>query len=117
MKFIFLNFSIKFQSIIEIPLFIILLRILDIRSTGGDLHDALPCVNNKTQNEVSTENSDVIENEDSDVSEERRRVTAVQSRTMDQVSSVDLSVDIIFMNKMEYLQTLLVIPCSSILWG
>jgi len=73
----------------------------------------MPCVNNKTQNEVTTENSDVIENEDSDVSEERRRVTAVQTRTMDQVSQVDLSVDIIFMNKMEYI----IIPCLSTLEG
>jgi hypothetical protein len=69
----------------------------------------LPCVNNKKKNEVSTENSDVIENEDSDVSEERRRVTAVQTRTIDQVSQVD----IIFMNKVEYF----VIPCLSTLEG
>ena len=62
-----------------------ILRILDIRSTGGDAHDALPCVSHKNRNEVDTENTDIIENEDNDVSDERRRVRGLQTRERSEV--------------------------------
>ncbi|XP_052071542.1 cholesterol transporter ABCA5-like [Mytilus californianus] len=69
---------------VEIPLYIMLLRILDVRKTGGEIQDALPCISKKNSNEVDTENSDIIEDEDEDVAEERQRVKALQTREMSQ---------------------------------
>ena len=62
-----------------------LLRIIDVRKTGGEIQDALPCISKKNSNEVDTENSDIIEDEDEDVAEERQRVKALQTRERNQV--------------------------------
>ncbi|XP_076072509.1 cholesterol transporter ABCA5-like isoform X3 [Mytilus galloprovincialis] len=70
--------------LVEIPLYIMLLRIIDVRKTGGEIQDALPCISKKNSNEVDTENSDIIEDEDEDVAEERQRVKALQTRERNQ---------------------------------
>lgn len=69
---------------LQLPLFLLFLRMLDIRNTGGDLKDTVPCINNKVRDDTNDENDDVIEDEDEDVREERRRVTALQTRQLDE---------------------------------
>ena len=70
----------------EIPLYLFLLRIIDVKKTGGDINEALPC--RTPQNEVDTENTDIIEDEDDDVTEERQRVKALRKRNAMEVFSL-----------------------------
>ena len=62
-------------------------RILDIRYTGGDIRDATNCCgqNKVSEHSQSKANTDVIENEDADVAEERRRVQSLLSHPSAQV--------------------------------
>lgn len=65
-----------------------LLRMLDIKHTGGDVREAFPCYERKTTTPHT--NSDVIDNEDDDVKAERERVKAVFDRNNIKVSWVFL---------------------------
>ena len=68
-----------FQSAIHVLLFIWLLRVCDIKSTGGDVRDAC-CPSDRRNNEVVPDhNTDVNHHEDIDVAEERSRVKAIQN--------------------------------------
>lgn len=66
------------MSLLHIFLFMFLLRVMDIRSTGGDLSDAC-CPGSKGRNSViPNNNADVNHKEDIDVAEERTRVRRLQ---------------------------------------
>ena len=68
-------------------LFIWLLRVCDIKSTGGDVRDAC-CPSDRRNNEVVPDhNTDVNHHEDIDVAEERARVKAIQND-----ASLDVSI-------------------------
>ncbi|XP_035824811.1 ATP-binding cassette sub-family A member 5 [Aplysia californica] len=55
-----------------------LLRILDIKKTGGRVLEAFPCLS-KSKSFVQSNNTDVINNEDNDVKAERVRVEAMNT--------------------------------------
>ncbi|OWF36066.1 ATP-binding cassette sub-family A member 5 [Mizuhopecten yessoensis] len=57
-----------------------LLRMLDIKNTGGDVRDALPFLAKKRNSQVIPhKNDDIIDNEDEDVTTERHRVHSIKS--------------------------------------
>ena len=65
---------------------IFLLRVMDIRTTGGDLKDAC-CLGNKGPNSVIPDiNTDISHKEDIDVAEERTRVKRLQEGGASQVN-------------------------------
>ncbi|XP_056019371.1 cholesterol transporter ABCA5-like isoform X3 [Ostrea edulis] len=64
--------------IFDVVAIFMLLRMLDIKHTGGDVREAFPCYERKTTTPHT--NSDVIDNEDDDVKAERERVKAVFDR-------------------------------------
>ena len=79
-------FTALFQSLLHIFLFMFLLRVMDIRSTGGDLSDAC-CPGSKGCNSViPNNNADVNHKEDIDVAEERTRVRRLQEGGASQVN-------------------------------
>lgn len=61
-----------------------LLRMLDIKHTGGDVKDAFPC----HQHEITVlhTNTDIIDNEDDDVKAERERVKDIFNKNNIRVS-------------------------------
>ncbi|XP_062616764.1 cholesterol transporter ABCA5-like, partial [Saccostrea cucullata] len=61
--------------LVDIVTVFMLLRMLDIKNTGGDVKEAFPC--HEKQNTIPHTNSDVIQNEDDDVKAERERVKAI----------------------------------------
>lgn len=67
-----------FQCIFDVVVIFMLLRMLDIKNTGGDIKEAFPCYEKQTTTPHT--NSDVIDNEDDDVKAERERVKAVFDR-------------------------------------
>ncbi|XP_041352800.1 cholesterol transporter ABCA5-like [Gigantopelta aegis] len=61
------------MPLVHIVLLYLLLRILDINSTGGDVCEGLKCGHMKVH-DIPEENADIIDDEDVDVAEERNRV-------------------------------------------
>lgn len=56
------------------------LRMLDIRNTGGDVRETFPCLNkNRISQVIPHKNDDDIEGEDEDVTSERERVLHIKS--------------------------------------
>ncbi|XP_060080116.1 cholesterol transporter ABCA5-like [Ylistrum balloti] len=56
-----------------------LLRMLDIKNTGGDVRDALPCLKKQRNSQVIPhKNDDAIDDEDEDVTSERERVKSIK---------------------------------------
>ena len=66
------------QCIFDMGLIFLLLRMLDIKYTGGDVKEAFPC--HQKQGTVDHTNTDIIENEDEDVKAERERVKDIFAR-------------------------------------
>ena len=71
---------ILFQSAIHCALFVFLLRVADIKSTGGEIADACCFGERRNSKVIPHNNTDVIHQEDIDVAEERSRVKAIQDR-------------------------------------
>nr|XP_022313180.1 ATP-binding cassette sub-family A member 5-like isoform X3 [Crassostrea virginica]XP_022313182.1 ATP-binding cassette sub-family A member 5-like isoform X3 [Crassostrea virginica]XP_022313183.1 ATP-binding cassette sub-family A member 5-like isoform X3 [Crassostrea virginica] len=67
-----------FICIFDMGLIFMLLRMLDIKYTGGDVKEAFPC--HQKQGTVDHTNTDIIENEDEDVKAERERVKDIFAR-------------------------------------
>ncbi|XP_041364325.1 cholesterol transporter ABCA5-like [Gigantopelta aegis] len=65
------------MSVIHLGIMYLLLRFLDIRSTGANPGEELPCLSSKIR-DIPAENSDVPDDEDDDVAAERRRVFDLQ---------------------------------------
>ena len=59
----------------------LLLRFLEVRSTGGSLLDALRFCRASSVDVVNATNMDVIQDEDEDVKQERQRVDETDCRT------------------------------------
>lgn len=66
--------SVSFQPPIHLIWVFLLLLVLDVRSTGGKISDILPFKQPDTQ---QLDNNDIPGDEDSDVTEERRRVKSL----------------------------------------
>lgn len=66
-----------------------LLRLLEVRSTGGDPLDVFKCgTNNMGSSKIIPEdNSDVIEGEDSDVAAERQHVDRLEDESTEEVGA------------------------------
>ena len=75
-----LFFLLFLQSAIHVVLFMFLLRVADIKSTGGDLREACCPVDGRGNQVIPDHNTDVIHQEDIDVAEERARVKAIQNK-------------------------------------
>lgn len=61
-----------------------LLRMLDIKHTGGDVKDVFPC--HQQEITVPHTNTDIIDNEDDDVKAERERVKDIFNKNNIRVS-------------------------------
>lgn len=66
------------MSAIHIFVFVFLLRVADIKKTGGDIQDACFPGNKRPSSVIPGNNTDVIHKEDIDVAEERSRVQRLQ---------------------------------------
>ncbi|KAK3091975.1 hypothetical protein FSP39_024134 [Pinctada imbricata] len=73
-------------ALIHIPVLLFIVRLLDIKVTGGDMKDATNCLGkNKVSEDMQYKrNTDKIEDEDDDVAEERGRVTSLHNKAHDQ---------------------------------
>ncbi|XP_041378992.1 cholesterol transporter ABCA5-like isoform X2 [Gigantopelta aegis] len=65
------------MSLIHLGIMYLLLGFLDLHSTGANPGEELPCLSSKIR-DIPAENSDVPDDEDDDVAEERRRVFDLQ---------------------------------------
>ncbi|XP_033748206.1 ATP-binding cassette sub-family A member 5-like isoform X2 [Pecten maximus] len=66
--------------IIHFVLGFFILRMLDIKTTGGDIRETFPCLKKKRNSQVIPhKNDDDIEDEDEDVTSERQRVQCIKS--------------------------------------
>ncbi|XP_071105754.1 cholesterol transporter ABCA5-like isoform X1 [Haliotis cracherodii] len=71
------------MPIVHCGLLYVLLRVLDVRSTGGNSKEALNCQGTSKVNDIPEDNQDVIGDEDEDVAEERNRVNSLQTGAQD----------------------------------
>ncbi|XP_067671428.1 cholesterol transporter ABCA5-like [Haliotis asinina] len=71
------------MPIVHCLLLYLLLRVLDVRSTGGKAKEALNCFQKSRVNDIPEENQDLIADEDEDVAEERSRVNSLQTGAQD----------------------------------
>jgi hypothetical protein len=69
--------------------FFFLMRVLDIKKTGGDVKEA--CLPGKSQSTViPVSNLDIVEQEDEDVTAERERVRDLSRRSPNEVYNLSL---------------------------
>ena len=71
-----------FQSIFHLCWLYFLMRLLEVKSTGGSSRDVCPCngPDNSVSDDVHEANEDVPDDEDEDVAQERSKVTSMDLR-------------------------------------
>ncbi|KAJ8299359.1 hypothetical protein KUTeg_023419 [Tegillarca granosa] len=84
---------------VHIFIWLFLLRYFDIRATGGDTRETIPCLSKSQQQIEPSENTDIMEDEDEDVAAERRRVAGFHN-----VSEVEYPVALIENLRKEFIK-------------